>query len=161
MTPATAEAPRTSVSQSLDSAALEKVKQMLKLAQEQDYDSIVARFDNDVDYTVRSSANGFDREFLRIEDIRVKGTLLNVGWTLPERSESIARPLYIHECKPAALKAGLLSTVNDDPFVVMWSGVAYSVADFVEVFIQHKILTFTETLFVDPNLGYNAAVWAD
>ncbi|CAE7182442.1 LMF2 [Symbiodinium microadriaticum] len=56
---------------------------------EQDYDSIVARFDNDVDYTVRSSANGFDREFLRIE-------------------------------------AGLLSTVNDDPFVVMWSGVAYS-----------------------------------
>ncbi|OLP90862.1 hypothetical protein AK812_SmicGene27498 [Symbiodinium microadriaticum] len=61
--------------QSPDSAVLEKAKQMLKLAQKHGYDTIVARFDNDVQYTVHSTSNGFDREFLRNEDILVKGAL--------------------------------------------------------------------------------------
>ena len=47
--------------------------------------------------------------------------------------------------------------------MVTWLGVAYSVADFVEVLLQHnivdRVLTFTS--FVDPNLGYNAVEWAD
>ena len=38
--------------QSLDSAALEKAKQIFKLAERQGYSSIVDRFDNDVEYTL-------------------------------------------------------------------------------------------------------------
>ncbi|CAE7255113.1 unnamed protein product, partial [Symbiodinium sp. KB8] len=49
-------------------------KQMLNLAQREGYDSIVARFDNDVEYTVHSIANGCEREILRIEYVLVKGT---------------------------------------------------------------------------------------
>ena len=39
------------------------------------------------------------------------------------------------------LGAGLIGTISDDPFAIMWLGVVYSIAEFVGVFLQHKILT--------------------
>ena len=74
-------------------------------------------------------SNGFDREFLHIQDALVYGTLPNVGRAQaqralgtgvhgsggherPERSESVARLLYLDDCSPAACRAGLSDTVN-------------------------------------------------
>ena len=65
--------------QSLDSAALEKAKQIHKLAEKNGYSTIVERFDNDVEYTLASVRQGYDREFLRIEDVLVKSALPNLG----------------------------------------------------------------------------------
>jgi len=166
--------------QSLDSVAIEKAKQMLKLAVKQGCSSIVERFETDAEYTVSSLNSGFDRDFLMVQDVLVNGILPNVGrnqaqrtlgtgvhgsgsWDRPETPESVARLLYLHECNPAALKAGLLGTVQDDPLAIMWLGVAYSISGFIQVFLQHKkidrLQCFTETLNLDPNLGYSAAEW--
>ena len=62
--------------QSLDSAALEKAKQIFKLAERQGYSSIVDRFDNDVEYTLSSVRQGYD----------VKSALPNVGRSQAQRS---------------------------------------------------------------------------
>ena len=166
--------------QSLDSVAIEKAKQMLKLAVKQGYATIVERFDNDVDYTLSSINSGFDREFLRVQDVLVKSNLPNLGrnqaqrtlgtgvhgsgsWDRPDKPESVARLLYMHDCNPAALRAGLLGTEQDDPLAIMWLGVAYSISGFIQVFLQHRIIDrlqcFTETLYLDPSLGYTAAEW--
>ena len=55
------------------------------------------------------------------------------------RNEGIARLLYMHDVNPAALRAGLIASVTDLPFCVMWLGGTYSVRKFVDVFLQHKI----------------------
>jgi len=166
--------------QSLDSVAIEKAKQMLKLANKQGCSTIVERFETDAEYTIASLNNGFDRDFLRTQDVLVNGILPNLGrnqaqrtlgtgvhgsgsWDRPDSPESVARLLYLHECNPAAFKAGLLGTEQDDPLAIMWLGVAYSISGFIQVFLQHKAIDrlqcFTETLYLDPNLGYTAAEW--
>ncbi|CAE7743218.1 GIP, partial [Symbiodinium sp. CCMP2456] len=65
--------------QSLDSVAIEKAKQMLKLANKQGCSTIVERFETDAEYTVASLNNGFDRDFLRTQDVLVHGILPNLG----------------------------------------------------------------------------------
>ncbi|CAE7787433.1 GIP, partial [Symbiodinium sp. CCMP2456] len=166
--------------QSLDSVAIEKAKQMLKLANKQGCTSIVERFDSDAEYTLASLNNGYDRDFLRTQDVLVHGILPNLGrnqaqrtlgtgvhgsgsWDRPESPESVARLLYLHECNPAALRAGLLGTEQDDPLAIMWLGVAYSLSGFIQVFLQHRVVDrlqcFTETLYLDPSLDYTAAEW--
>ncbi|CAE7419073.1 GIP [Symbiodinium sp. CCMP2456] len=94
--------------QSLDSVAIEKAKQMLKLANKQ-------------------------------------GVAL------------------LHDCNPAALRAGLLGTEQNDPLAIMWLGVAYSLSGFIQVFLQRRVVDrlqcFTETLYLDPSLDYTAAEW--
>ncbi|CAE7349128.1 GIP [Symbiodinium sp. CCMP2456] len=166
--------------QSLDSVAIEKAKQMLKLANKQGCASIVERFDTDAEYTLASLNNGYDRDFLRTQDVLVHGILPNLGrnqaqrtlgtgvhgsgsWDRPESPESVARLLYLHDCNPAALRAGLLGTEQDDPLAIMWLGVAYSISGFIQVFLQHRAIDrlqcFTETLYLDPSLDYTAAEW--
>ncbi|CAE7370689.1 GIP [Symbiodinium sp. CCMP2456] len=166
--------------QSLGSVAIEKAKQMLKLANKQGCSTIVERFETDAEYTIASLNNGFDRDFLRTQDVLVNGILPNLGrnqaqrtlgtgvhgsgsWDRPDSPESVARLLYLRECNPAAFKAGLLGTEQDDPLAIMWLGVAYSISGFIQVFLQHKAIDrlqcFTETLYLDPNLGYTAAEW--
>ena len=46
--------------QSLDSAALEKAKQIYKLAEKKGFSTVVERFDNDVEYTLASIRQGYD-----------------------------------------------------------------------------------------------------
>ena len=158
--------------QSLDSAALEKAKQIFKLAERQGYSSIVDRFDNDVEYTLSSVRQGYD----------VKSALPNVGRSQAQRSlctgtfgsgsgydrvermESIARLLYFDEpCGPAALRAGLIDVITDPPLCIMWLGVAYSVRAFIDVFLAHKVIdrtqAFNEVIWLDPNLEYSADEW--
>ena len=72
--------------QSLDSAALEKAKQIFKLAEKKGYSTIVERFDNDVEFTLASVRQGYDREFLRIEDVLVHSALPNLGRSQAQRS---------------------------------------------------------------------------
>ena len=138
--------------QSLDSAALEKAKQIHKLADKKGFSTIVERFDSDVEFTLASIRQGYDREFLRIEDVLVHSALPNLGRSQAQRSlgtgtfgsgsgydrvermESIARLLYFDEPQgPAALRAGLIEVITDPPLCIMWLGVAYSVRSFVEV----------------------------
>ena len=101
--------------QSLDSAALEKAKQIYKLAEKNGYSTIVERFDNDVEFTLSSVRQGYDRDFLRIEDVLVHAALPNLGRSQAQRSlgtgtfgsgsgydrverlEAIARLLYFDE----------------------------------------------------------------
>ncbi|CAE7263392.1 GIP, partial [Symbiodinium sp. CCMP2456] len=134
--------------QSLDSVAIEKAKQMLKLANKQGYSSIVERFDSEAEYTLASFNNGYDCDFLRTQDVLVHGILPNLGrnqaqrtlgtgvhgsgsWDRPDSPESGARLLYLHECNPAALRAGIVD----------------------------RLQCFTETLYLDPSLDYTAAEW--
>ena len=119
--------------------ALDKAKQQLKLAIKKGFSSIV--FDNDVDYTMHSVAAGYDREFLAVEDLltQCQAALPNQGRSKEQRhlgvgsygggasqqssrNESIARVLYLHDSNPAALRAGLIFAVSDDPFCIMWLG---------------------------------------
>ncbi|CAE7897698.1 unnamed protein product, partial [Symbiodinium sp. KB8] len=72
--------------QSLDSAALEKAKQIHKLADKKGFSTIVERFDNDVEFTLASIRQGYDREFLRIEDVLVHSALPNLGRSQAQRS---------------------------------------------------------------------------
>ena len=65
--------------QSLDSAALEKAKQIHKLAKRNGFSTIVERFDSDVEYTLASIRQGYDRDFLRIEDVLVHSALPTSG----------------------------------------------------------------------------------
>ena len=134
--------------QSLDSAALEKAKQIHKLADKKGFSTIVERFDNDVEFTLASIRQGYDREFLRIEDVLVHSALPNLGRSQAQRSlgtgtfgsgsgydrvermESIARLLYFDEPQgPAALRAGLIEVITDPPLCIMWLGVAYTRSD--------------------------------
>ena len=127
--------------QSLDSAALEKAKQIHKLADKKGFSTIVERFDNDVEFTLASIRQGYDREFLRIEDVLVHSALPNLGRSQAQRSlgtgtfgsglgydrvermESIARLLYFDEPQgPAALRAGLIEVITDPPLCIMWLG---------------------------------------
>ena len=71
---------------SLDSAALQKAKQIHKLAEKNGYSTIVERFDNDVEFTLASVRQGYDREFLRIEDVLVHSALPNLGRSQAQRS---------------------------------------------------------------------------
>ena len=88
---------------------------------------------------MHSVSAGYDREFLAIEDILTQSALPNQGRSKEQRylgvgaygggaqqqntrNEAIARVLYMHECNPAALRAGLISAVSDDPFCIMWLG---------------------------------------
>ena len=71
---------------SLDSAALEKAKQIHKLAEKNGYSTIVERFDNDVEFTLASVRQGYDREFLHIEDVLVHSALPNLGRSQAQRS---------------------------------------------------------------------------
>ncbi|CAE7890840.1 GIP, partial [Symbiodinium necroappetens] len=64
--------------QSLDSVAIEKAKQMLKLAVKQGCSSIVERFETDAEYTISSLNSGFDRDFLMVQDVLVNGILPNI-----------------------------------------------------------------------------------
>ena len=170
--------------QSLDSAALEKAKQIHKLADKKGFATIVDRFDNDVEFTLASVRQGYDREFLRVEDVLVHAALPNLGRSQAQRSlgtgtfgsgsgydrverlEAIARLLFFDEAQgPAALKAGLIEVITDPPLCIMWLGVAYSVRSFVEVFMAHKIvdriLCFNQTIWIDPGLEYSADEWVD
>ena len=80
------------------------------------------------------------------------------------RNETIARVLYMHECNPAALRAGLISAVSDDPCCIMWLGGTYSIRKFVDVSLQHKIVqmvvTFTDSpIYLNAEAGYTAEQW--
>ena len=168
--------------QSLDSAALEKAKQIHKLADKKGYSTIVERFDNDVEFTLASVRQGYDREFLRIEDVLVYAALPNLGRSQAQRSlgtgtfgsgsgydrverlEAIARLLFFDEPQgPAALRAGLIKVITDPPLCIMWLGVAYSVRSFVEVFMAHKIVDriqcFNQVVWIDTSLEYTADEW--
>ena len=168
--------------QSLDSAALEKAKQIYKLAEKKGFSTIVERFDNDVEFTLASVRQGYDREFLRIEDVLVYAALPNLGRSQAQRSlgtgtfgsgsgydrverlEAIARLLYFDEPQgPAALRAGLIEVITDPPLCIMWLGVAYSVRSFVEVFMAHKIVDriqcFNQVVWIDTSLEYTADEW--
>ena len=168
--------------QSLDSAALEKAKQIYKLAERNGFSTIVERFDSDVEYTLASIRQGYDRDFLRIEDVLVHSALPNLGRSQAQRSlgtgtfgsgsgydrvermESIARLLYFDEPQgPAALRAGLIEVITDPPLCIMWLGVAYSVRSFVEVFTTHKIVDriqcFNQVVWIDPSLEYSTDEW--
>ena len=168
--------------QSLDSAALEKAKQIYKLAKRNGFSTIVERFDSDVEYTLASIRQGYDRDFLRIEDVLVHSALPNLGRSQAQRSlgtgtfgsgsgydrvermESIARLLYFDEPQgPAALRAGLIEVITDPPLCIMWLGVAYSVRSFVEVFTTHKIVDriqcFNQVVWIDPSLEYSTDEW--
>ncbi|CAE7216736.1 unnamed protein product [Symbiodinium microadriaticum] len=50
------------VAEASDVTMIDEAKQIYKVAEKASYSSIVARFDNDVDYTTHSMSNGFDRE---------------------------------------------------------------------------------------------------
>ena len=167
----------------MDGEALDKAKQQLKLAIKKGFSSIV--FDNDVDYTMHSVAAGYDREFLAVEDLltQCQAALPNQGRSKEQRhlgvgsygggasqqssrNESIARVLYLHDSNPAALRAGLIFAVSDDPFCIMWLGGTYSIRKFVDVLLQHKIVqtvvTFTDNVIhLDANAGYTAEQWYD
>ena len=160
--------------QSLDSAALEKAKQIYKLAEKNGYSTIVERFDNDVEFTLSSVRQGYDRDFLRIEDVLVHAALPNLGSTgtfgsgsgydRVEHLEAIARLLYFDEPQgPAALRAGLIEVITDPPLCIMWLGVAYSVRSFVEVFMAHKVIDriqcFNQVVWLDANQEYTADEW--
>ena len=168
--------------QSLDSAALEKAKQICKLAEKSGYSTIVERFDNDVEFTLSSVRQGYDRDFLRIEDVLVHAALPNLGRSQAQRSlgtgtfgsgsgydrvehlEAIARLLYFDEPQgPAALRAGLIEVITDPPLCIMWLGVAYSVRSFVEVFMAHKVIDriqcFNQVVWLDANQEYTADEW--
>ena len=168
--------------QSLDSAALEKAKQIHKLADKKGFSTIVECFDNDVEFTLASIRQGYDREFLRIEDVLVHSALPNLGRSQAQRSlgtgtfgsgsgydrvermESIARLLYFDEPQgPAALRAGQIEVITDPPLCIMWLGVAYSVRSFVEVFMAHKIVDrvqcFNQVIWIDTSLAYTADEW--
>ena len=143
--------------------------------------SILDRFDNDVDFTLHSVAGGFDREFLAIEDVLTNSALPNLGRGQEQRTlgvgaygggqqaemarnEAIARLLYMHDVNPAALRAGLIDTVTDLPFCIMWLGGTYSVRKFVDVFLQHKIakqiVMFSGgPIYLDHTAGYTAEQW--
>ncbi|CAE7027595.1 unnamed protein product [Symbiodinium sp. KB8] len=62
------------VAEASDVTMIDEAKQIYKVAEKASYSSIVARFDNDVDYTTHSMSNGFDREFLHIQAQRALGT---------------------------------------------------------------------------------------
>ena len=130
---------------------------------------------------MHSVSAGYDREFLAIEDILTQSALPNQGRSKEQRylgvgaygggaqqqntrNEAIARVLYMHECNPAALRAGLISAVSDDPFCIMWLGGTYSIRKFVDVFLQHKIVqmvvTFTDSpIYLNAEAGYTAEQW--
>ena len=70
----------------------------------------------------------------------------------------------MHDVNPAALRAGLIDTVTDVPFCVMWLGGAYSVRKFLNVFLQHKIakqiVMFSGgSIYLDHEAGYTAEEW--
>ena len=160
---------------------------MHRQADKNGFRSIVERFDNDVEFTLSSVRQDFDREFLRVQDVLVHGALPNVGrsqaqrslgvgahgsgsgYDRPERLESVARLLYFNNvgaesCSPAALRAGLIDAVTDDPRCIMWLGVAYSIRSCVDVFLAQKIIdriqAFSEIVWIDATLGYSADEWA-
>ena len=114
-------------------------------------------------------SNGFDRGSLHIQDLLVYGTPPNVGRTQaqralgtrvhgsggherPERSESVARLLYLHDCSPAALRAGLIDTLNDGPFAVMRLGVPYTVSHLVCVSFWGTISDIIDRSRLSPML---------
>ena len=129
-----------------------------------------------------SVRQGYDRDFLRIEDVLVYAALPNLGRSQAQRSlgtgtfgsgsgydrverlEAIARLLFFDEPQgPAALRAGLIEVITDPPLCIMWLGVAYSVRSFVEVFMAHKIVDriqcFNQVIWIDPSLEYTADEW--
>ena len=165
--------------QSLDGEALDKAKQQLKLAVKKGYSTILERFGNDVESAMHSVSAGYDREFLAIEDLLTQAALPNQGRSKEQRhlgvgsygggapqhssrNVSIARVLYLHDSNPAALRAGLISAVSDDPFCIMWLGGTYGIRKFVDVFLQHKIVQAVVTFTDSPiHLNADAEQWHD
>eukprot|EP00439_Symbiodinium_sp_Y106_P006973 s4624_g1.t1 len=158
---------------------LAKAKQQLKLAVKKGYSTILERFGNDVESAMHSVSAGYDREFLAIEDLLTQAALPNQGRSKEQRhlgvgsygggapqhssrNVSIARVLYLHDSNPAALRAGLISAVSDDPFCIMWLGGTYSIRKFVDVFLQHKIVQAVVTFTDSPiHLNADAEQWHD